>query len=76
MIIFANPRYLWLLLLIPFFFLGLALWMRARRRELRKFGEEDLVNALMPSWSMLVSVTSTERMELYLGLATVLRSKS
>ncbi|MBQ5485976.1 MAG: VWA domain-containing protein, partial [Bacteroidales bacterium] len=51
MIIFANPRYLWLLLLIPFFFLGLALWMRARRRELRKFGEEDLVNALMPSWS-------------------------
>ena len=51
MIIFANPRYLWLLLLIPFFFLGLALWMRARRRELRKFGEEDLVNTLMPSWS-------------------------
>lgn len=51
MIIFANPRYLLLLLLIPFFFLGLALWMRARRNRLRKFGDEELVEGLMPSWS-------------------------
>ena len=51
MIIFAHPQYLLLLLLIPFFFLGLALWMGARRRRLRKLGDEDLVNSLMPSWS-------------------------
>ena len=51
MIIFANPRYLLLLLLIPFFFLGLGFWMRARRRKLRKFGDESLVDGLMPSWS-------------------------
>ncbi|MBP5219002.1 MAG: VWA domain-containing protein [Bacteroidales bacterium] len=51
MIVFANPRYLLLLLLIPFFFISLALWMRVRRIRLRKFGDEDLVNGLMPSWS-------------------------
>lgn len=51
MIIFAHPEYLLLLLLIPFFFIGLAVWMRARRRRLRKFGDEELVKELMPSWS-------------------------
>ena len=51
MIIFAHPQYLLLLLLIPFFFLGLALWMGARRRRLRAFGDEALVGELMPSWS-------------------------
>ena len=51
MIIFAHPQFLLLLLLIPFFFIGLAVWMGARRRRLRKLGGEDLVNELMPSWS-------------------------
>ena len=51
MIIFAHSQYLLLLLLIPFFFLGMALWMGARRRRLRKLGDEALVNELMPSWS-------------------------
>ena len=51
MIIFAHPQYLLLVLLVPFFFIGLALWMGARRRRLRKFGDEDLVKELMPSWS-------------------------
>ncbi len=51
MIIFAHPQFLLLLLLIPFFFIGLAVWMGARRRRLRKLGDEELVNELMPSWS-------------------------
>lgn len=51
MIIFAHPQYLLLLLLIPFGFVGLALWMGARRRRLHKLGDEALVNELMPSWS-------------------------
>ena len=51
MIIFAHPQFLLLLLLIPFFFIGLAVWMGARRPRLRKLGDEDLVNELMPSWS-------------------------
>lgn len=51
MIIFASPHYLLLLLLIPFFFLGMGLWLLGRRRRLRRFGDEALVNELMPSWS-------------------------
>ena len=51
MIIFAHPEYLLLLLLIPFFFIGLAVWMGVRRRRMRKFGDEELVKELMPSWS-------------------------
>lgn len=51
MIIFAHPEYLLLLLLVPFFFIGLALWMGARKRRLRKLGDEALVKELMPSWS-------------------------
>ncbi|MBR4756388.1 MAG: VWA domain-containing protein [Bacteroidales bacterium] len=51
MIIFARPEFLFLLLLIPFFFIGLGLWMGARRRRLSKFGDEELVRELMPSWS-------------------------
>lgn len=51
MIIFAAPHYLLLLLLIPFFFLGMGLWLWGRRRRLRRFGDEALVNELMPSWS-------------------------
>ena len=51
MIIFAAPHYLLLLLLIPFFFLGMGLWLWGRRCRLRRFGDEALVNELMPSWS-------------------------
>ena len=51
MILFAAPHYLLLLLLIPFFFLGMGLWLWGRRRRLRRFGDEALVNELMPSWS-------------------------
>lgn len=51
MIIFAAPRYLLLLLLIPFFFVGMGLWLWCRRRLVRRFGDEQLVGELMPSWS-------------------------
>ncbi len=51
MINFANAQYLFLLLLIPFFFVIQALVLRLRRRRLRKFGDEALVNTLMPSYS-------------------------
>jgi len=51
MIIFAQYKYLILLLLIPVFLLGYA-FVRARRRaRIRAFGDEQLVEALMPSWS-------------------------
>ena len=49
MINFAQAQYLFLLLLIPFFFLVQALVLRLRRRRIRKFGDEKLVRELMPS---------------------------
>ena len=51
MLIFANGKYLLLLWLIPLLPLiyGLLRWLRVQR--IRRFGEEDLVKRLMPSWS-------------------------
>ncbi len=51
MINFAHGQYLLLLLLIPLFFVVQALVLKLRRRRLRKFGDEELVSALMPSYS-------------------------
>ena len=51
MLMFARAHFLWLMLLVPVILLGYALLRRARRRRVRRFGEEALVDALMPSWS-------------------------
>ena len=51
MLYFARAFYLWLLLLIPVILIGYALLRRARRARVRRFGDEALVSALMPSWS-------------------------
>ena len=51
MINFAEGQYLLLLLLIPVFFLIQAVIMKIRRNRIRKFGDENLVRQLMPSYS-------------------------
>jgi len=51
MLLFADYKYLYLLLLIPVFLLGYALLRWLRKRRVKAFGEEELVNALMPSRS-------------------------
>ena len=51
MINFANSQYLLLLLLIPFFFVIQKIVLVLRRRRIRKFGDESLVNQLMPSYA-------------------------
>ena len=51
MLYFANAYYLWLLLLVPVIPAVYAVVRRLRLKRLRRFGEEKLVNALMPSWS-------------------------
>ena len=48
---FAQYRFLYLLLLVPLFLVGYGVWRTLRTRRLRKFGDEALVKALMPSWS-------------------------
>ena len=51
MINFANAQYLLLLLLIPFFFVIQKVILVLRKRRIRKFGDESLVNRLMPSYA-------------------------
>lgn len=51
MLYFAQPIYLWLLLLVPLFPVGYGLVRFFRTRRLRAFGQESLVRELMPSWS-------------------------
>ena len=50
MLLFAQYRYLYLLL-VPLFLVGYGVWRSMRSRRVRKFGDEELVKALMPSWS-------------------------
>ena len=51
MLLFADYKYLYLLLLIPVFLLGYALLRWLRRRRVKAFGDPALVEALMPSRS-------------------------
>ncbi|MBR5256175.1 MAG: VWA domain-containing protein [Bacteroidales bacterium] len=48
---FAQYKFLYLLLLVPLFLVGYGVWRSMRSRRVRKFGDEELVKALMPSWS-------------------------
>ena len=47
MLLFADYKYLYLLLLIPVLLLGYALLRWLRKRRVKAFGEAELVNALM-----------------------------
>ena len=51
MINFAQAQYLILLFLIPLFFIIYVFVLRFRRNRLKKFGDEQLVMTLMPSYS-------------------------
>ena len=51
MIIFANYQFLWLLLLIPLFFVFQIVRMAIRKRRICKFGDEALVKELISSSS-------------------------
>ena len=51
MIIFAQYRFLWLLLLVPLFLVGYGVVRRLRLERLKRFGDRELVEALMPSYA-------------------------
>ena len=51
MLYFAKAVYLWLLILVPVILIIYAFVRAARRRCIRKFGDEALVKDLMPSYS-------------------------
>ena len=52
MLYFANPVFLWLLLLVPVIPVVYAVMSALRRRRIKAFGDRDLVEALMPSRSV------------------------
>lgn len=49
--LFANPEYLYLLLLVPVLLVGYALMRFFRRRRIARFAEPEMAAALMPSVS-------------------------
>lgn len=49
--ILSQPQYMWLLLLVPVFFLVQFAVLKLRQIRIRRFGDEALVNALMPSYA-------------------------
>lgn len=51
MLFFADGKYLLLLALVPLIPLVYALVRHIRRKKVEKFGDRELVSALMPSWS-------------------------
>lgn len=51
MLIFANHQYLLLLVLVPLLPLLYGIARAFRKQRIGKFGDPELVNALMPSWS-------------------------
>ncbi|MBR5073783.1 MAG: VWA domain-containing protein, partial [Bacteroidales bacterium] len=51
MLQFARPIFLLFIFAIPFFYVFYALYRRGRNRRLRRFGNPDMVEALMPERS-------------------------
>ena len=49
--ILSQPQYMWLLLLVPVFYLVQFAVLELRQRRIRRFGDVTLVNALMPSYA-------------------------
>lgn len=52
MLYFANPVFLWLLLLVPVIPVVYAVMSALRRRRIKAFGDRELVETLMPSRSV------------------------
>ncbi len=52
MILFAQYKYLLLLLLVPVILIVHGVKMRMRRKRIERFGDAALVEELMPSWSV------------------------
>lgn len=74
MIYFAQPAYLYLLLLVPLLYLLYWLYLRARAGRIGKFGDKELVEQLMPSFSkakgwLKLSFFSLALLCFFIGLA-------
>ena len=74
MVYLAQSQYLLLLLIVPLLFVAYALYLRARRKRLARFGNPELVSQLMPDAStgkgwLKVSLLAAAWFFFVLGLA-------
>jgi Ca-activated chloride channel family protein len=72
---FDNPQYLWLLLVIPLLALIRFIGWRQRKNKLRKFGNPDLLKALMPDVSAYRPSVKFWLMEAALALLILLLAR-
>ncbi|MDT3366423.1 MAG: VWA domain-containing protein, partial [Bacteroidota bacterium] len=70
-ILWVHPEYLWLLVLVPLLPVAYAVKEGLRRRRLRRFGDEELVRELMPSWNPAIGWVKVVLFALAFGLFVV-----
>ena len=71
MLNFANIEYLYLLLLIPVFIVGHILFQISQRKKLKRFGEIEMIESLMPNKSIIRPHIKFTLMMLIFGLLVV-----
>ena len=79
MLYIAEPRFLWLLLLVPVLLIVYGISRHFRSRAVLRFGEPSLVRQLMPSWSsakgwwrmVLFCLASGDSLWMIIGIGTI-----
>ncbi len=71
MLFFAQAQFLWLLLLVPLILVGYGVGRALRVKRIRKFGDQELVAELMPSYSGAKGWTRAILFSLAFGLFTI-----
>ena len=69
---FANPTYLWLLLLIPLLAIVYHVWALKRRKRMDRFGDKELLRQLVPGYSKYRPLLKFYVMEVALALIVVI----
>ncbi len=71
MVRFANPEFLYLLILLPVLVLLFVLYRRSQRRLIAKFGDMELLRALMPGYAPKMGTVKFVLVVVAVGLIVV-----
>ena len=69
---FANPTYLWLLLLVPLLAVVYHVWAFKRSKRMARFGDKELLRQLVPGYSKYRPLLKFYLMEAALALIVVI----
>ena len=69
---FANPTYLWLLLLVPLLAVVYHVWAFKRSKRMARFGDKELLRQLVPGYSRYRPLLKFYLMEAALALIVVI----